>query len=400
MTILLGFEAEYVPMREAYLGEIRKDIDYMILGQHFVQNGLNITNPNNNPNYPIEYAHSVCKAIDSGLFDIVAHPDIFMRYRKSIRDENDRKLFDENAVIASQIICEKARDMGIPVEINLAGKEDYPNIIFWQVASEIKRLKVLCGIDAHNLNAFTMISDKYSSVRGIINLVKDKLLSNDYNPKLARENNPKLQQALKRGQASALSFETHMINQILEASIRNADEGIDSEQVAILMANALNAVERNCVTSEEEQRKLLEQNLKEATNDNSFKSERIRSAINENKVILEFQKNVIKNAKNNIISAIELGCSSKEELVNIITQLTESHSTSNAEHKAQIEENIGRFQSVKSGNPINAEELKNSNKVLELRNDSNGGFVSITVLILGLTFVVGITIGILLMLIR
>ncbi len=108
----------------------------------------------------------VSKAIESGIFDIVAHPDHFMEFRDTIINEEDKKLFDENSVIASQIICEKARDMRIPIEINLFhalnnktlsdGNLAYPHPTFWQVAQEIDGLQILKGIDAHDISAFKM----------------------------------------------------------------------------------------------------------------------------------------------------------------------------------------------------------------------------------------------------
>ena len=59
MEILSGFEAEYDPAKAEYLSEMRAKVDYMILGQHFVKDGLSKTNPHT-VNYPLEYAESVC----------------------------------------------------------------------------------------------------------------------------------------------------------------------------------------------------------------------------------------------------------------------------------------------------------------------------------------------------
>ena len=66
----------------------------MILGQHFVLDGIDQVSKNN-PNYPLEYANIVCQAMESGLFDIVAHPDIFMKFRDSIKTEEGKKIFLE-----------------------------------------------------------------------------------------------------------------------------------------------------------------------------------------------------------------------------------------------------------------------------------------------------------------
>ena len=207
MTILAGFEAEFDPMREAFLGEMRDKVDYMILGQHFITRRLENVPSKNNPNYPIEYANMVSKAIESGIFDIVAHPDYFMEFRDTIVSEEDRKLFDENAILASQIICEKARDMGIPIEINLSptlnnqilsdGNLKYPHPTFWKVASEIDGLQVLKGVDAHDLSAFKNIGQAQQLIGNVEQLVSDKLIRESYNPVVARQNNPKLQESRK-----------------------------------------------------------------------------------------------------------------------------------------------------------------------------------------------------------
>ena len=169
MTIISGFEAEFDPIQESFLGEMREKVDYMVLGQHFVANGLTKVQMKGNPNYPIEYASMISKAIDSGIFDIVAHPDIFMEIRDTMTDEHSKKLFDENSVLASQIICEKARDMGIPLEVNLGSfsKDEsmaYPSPIFWEVASEIDGLQVILGVDSHNLNAIKGIDKNLAKI--------------------------------------------------------------------------------------------------------------------------------------------------------------------------------------------------------------------------------------------
>ena len=39
MTILSGFETEYDPMKESFLGEMRDKVDYMLLRQHFISRG-------------------------------------------------------------------------------------------------------------------------------------------------------------------------------------------------------------------------------------------------------------------------------------------------------------------------------------------------------------------------
>ena len=159
MKINVGFEVEFDPTKEQFLGELREKVDYMILGQHFVPGSKGLIKKNNNPDYPLEYAEMLCKAMESGIFDIVAHPDIFMEFRDSLASEEAKRQFDDNAVVASQMICNKAKEIGIPIELNFAGidqgqimsdgKYSYPHPTFWKIASETG-VQVLYGVDAHD----------------------------------------------------------------------------------------------------------------------------------------------------------------------------------------------------------------------------------------------------------
>ena len=225
MRILVGFEGEFDPMRESFLGEMREKVDYMILGQHFVMRGLDRVKPNT-PEFPLIYADMVCKGIDSGIFDIVAHPDFFMRYIDLVETEQGRKKFAENAVIASKMICERARDMGIPVEINLSqaasnriladGNYHYPHPIFWKEAAKVDGLKVIRGVDAHKPKAFRIAGSAEELVIDIEKMVMDKIMYEGYDPVEARKKNTKLQEAYEQHQASALPFETNMVDYIVK----------------------------------------------------------------------------------------------------------------------------------------------------------------------------------------
>jgi len=257
MTIISGFEAEFDPIQESFLGEMREKVDYMVLGQHFVANGLTKVQMKGNPNYPIEYASMISKAIDSGIFDIVAHPDIFMEIRDTMTDEQSKKLFDENSVIASQIICEKARDMGIPIEINFGGVNknqilsdgnlSYPHPTFWKVASEIDGLKIIQGIDAHDLKAFEQVDEFSATISNITNLVQDKIITSEYNPVIARQNNPKLQEAYRSSQSNALTFKTQMVNQMLSRISSQIPQDTDSFTTIMYMEQGLDITMQNCV---------------------------------------------------------------------------------------------------------------------------------------------------------
>ena len=77
IEILVGFECEYDRLYNQHLINLKEKCDYLILGQHFIRD----VTPIGNIDYPIIYANSVCEALDTGLFDYLAHPDIFLKYR-------------------------------------------------------------------------------------------------------------------------------------------------------------------------------------------------------------------------------------------------------------------------------------------------------------------------------
>lgn len=406
MTILVGFEAEYDPMKEAYLGKMRDKVDYMILGQHFVNRGIQTTFPENNPNYPIEYANMVIKAIDSGIFDIVAHPDHFMKYRDTMTDEN-KQLFEENATIASQVICEKARDFGIPIEINLSqdrtlsdGNLTYPHPVFWKVASEIDGLKVIKGIDAHGLGSFKDIQQ----ITSIEQMVSDKMIKGAYNPVIARNNNKKLQEAYKNGQDNALTFETHMITQIVDDTLSNIGEENDSESIAAALGNSLNKTIESCSSSATEKEKSIEKDISDIAESKELSSTEIKGKLDRKKKILEDtrvvlsnQQKALNNAKNTLLNAMNMGCENKSEYSNMVTQITQHKTTTNERQKEQIESHMANFQEskgiVNTYGKSNQSVKKNLNQNNGNSSNSSKGFINIIVLSLITTFIIGVAVG-------
>ena len=413
MTILLGFEAEFDPMKESFLGDMREQVDYMILGQHFVTRGLQNVSAKNNPNYPIEYANMVSKAIDSGIFDIVAHPDLFMQFRDSMQDEESKKLFDENSVLASQIICEKARDMGIPIEINLSpalnnqilsdGNLTYPHPTFWQVAQEIDGLQVLKGVDAHDLSAFKNVTQTEQLIGEIEQLVSDKLIQGSYNPVIARQNNQKLQEAYRIHQESALTFETHIIKQIVDGSLTNAEDRLDAEGLAITVGTSLNGIMQNCVNNAskkdqdtiEEISKMVD-NPDISNKEKKGKFTRKKMAVQETNQVLANQQKAIENAKEHTLSAMNIGCETKLEYSSIVAQITQHKTTKSDSQKQQIEQHIDNFSQSKGiisekGKPY---QLTRTNLNQNNADNANRGSVNIVVLTLIMSFIIGFGIGI------
>ena len=145
IEIPLGLEVEYYP---AIWGELLPrlqdaGIEYMILGQHWLGNEINehgSAGPTSDENLLRRYCRQVCDAMETGKITYIAHPDLIHYvgdhsiYRHHIRD-----------------LCRAAREMDIPLEINLLGMaygKHYPNALFWEVAAE-ESCKAILGLDAH-----------------------------------------------------------------------------------------------------------------------------------------------------------------------------------------------------------------------------------------------------------
>lgn len=150
MDIRLGFEVEYYPDCFDALCNHLKDYspDYLILGQHFINNehdGIYVCNGQCTAETLEKYTLQVCKAINTGLFSCLAHPDL------PSFDVSNPYFYD-----SAKEICSAAKKEGIPVECNLlgiSGRRCYPKNEFFKVANEIG-CDVILGLDAHTPNAF------------------------------------------------------------------------------------------------------------------------------------------------------------------------------------------------------------------------------------------------------
>ncbi len=156
ITIHTGLEIEYLDPDYEYYRNLKEKVEYFILGQHFIpsksaKNGLRGTIAITEGEELIQYAKSVEKALSTGLFELVAHPDIYM---------GDYPTFDAHAKEAAEIIAEASLTYDVPLEFNANGvrkglkaKEDglhyrYPRKEFWDIARQ-KGCKILLSADAH-----------------------------------------------------------------------------------------------------------------------------------------------------------------------------------------------------------------------------------------------------------
>ena len=153
IEIKLGIESEYYPLYMDERMELKKSLDFVILGQHFINpDGTGSYFKNITDEEIMIYCDSLCKGMDTGIYSYVCHPDVFM---------NRQEVFNKTCEEVSHMIAKKAVENDLPLELNVHGvlrgihefpqgqRYFYPFREFWQIASQYP-VKVLIGIDAHD----------------------------------------------------------------------------------------------------------------------------------------------------------------------------------------------------------------------------------------------------------
>lgn len=153
LIIHVGLESEYFPRYHDHLLRMRDEgVAYFILGQHSADSEEDTPYASREcrtDDGVRRYAEAVVRAIRTGLYSYVAHPDLFMSAR------NDRD-FNAACMEASDMICQAAKEQGMPLEYNLQGLIDrlagddqgYPCPPFWEYIRKWDN-PVILGVDAH-----------------------------------------------------------------------------------------------------------------------------------------------------------------------------------------------------------------------------------------------------------
>lgn len=154
IEIETGFEVEYLECEKEYLFKLKKEVDRINLGQHFVltEDGKTLKMFRRHEFSDSDllcYADTIVKALELGIPDIIVHPDLYMLGRSA---------FGEVEAEVANIICAAAEKYNVPIEINLTEpsmfisklltKISYPCKEFWEIASNYN-VGVLYGVDAH-----------------------------------------------------------------------------------------------------------------------------------------------------------------------------------------------------------------------------------------------------------
>lgn len=146
IEILCGLEAEFLPSYVDYYRDLRAsgNFDLLLLGQHMFEYDVthySYTDADHSEEY-IGLCNAIATGIDTGLFEVVAHPD---------RSFRDRSFFEEAERIAAQKVIDHAVQNGVFLERNysstLEDNQYWPQ--FWELVPD--HALVLKGLDAHSV---------------------------------------------------------------------------------------------------------------------------------------------------------------------------------------------------------------------------------------------------------
>ena len=152
IEIFVGFEAEYFPSIFDRLQAFCRDygVDYLIMGQHtLTTERMNIwaSTPREDKSILTRYVDEVLEGMLTGSFSCLCHPDV-LHYTG---DDEEFYLSE------SRRLCEGAKALGIPLEINMLGlmtSRHYPSDRFFSIAKTVGN-DFIVGVDAHEPSSLT-----------------------------------------------------------------------------------------------------------------------------------------------------------------------------------------------------------------------------------------------------
>jgi len=155
LILLKGFECEYVPKFRNYYAEIKEkyQLDYLIGAEHWIpfQGKWHSLDQAKEQSILKAYFDNLIQAMSTGLFDFIAHPDMFAKALKKWSPETASACHNFfQAVEETQSILE-VNSYGFRKPKVLRGtrfEAQYPWPPFWKQAANYK-IKVIINSDAH-----------------------------------------------------------------------------------------------------------------------------------------------------------------------------------------------------------------------------------------------------------
>ncbi|MCK7486840.1 MAG: histidinol-phosphatase [Bacillus subtilis] len=160
IAIRTGLEIEYLSGHDEYFRSLLTKVEYLLLGVHYFETEQGIYNTYNptTPKLIEAYATQVEKALATGFYSALVHPDLFLCEYK---DNQGRYVFDKTAELVSRRIIEAAIKHDVYLEINIGGMRKvaidspigpdfgYPRFAFWKIVESYPEAKIILGCDAH-----------------------------------------------------------------------------------------------------------------------------------------------------------------------------------------------------------------------------------------------------------
>ena len=157
IIIRKGLEIEYAPRYMPYYEQLfdHWKVDYLLLGEHFYADSsgeIRFISQAQDTEANVCYACAIAEALKTGLFSMVAHPDLFAM---------NFFAWDKNCDAACDIILDAAAQSGAVLEYNAngyrrgihdypdEGRYMYPHKKFWEEAARAG-LPVIIGADCHD----------------------------------------------------------------------------------------------------------------------------------------------------------------------------------------------------------------------------------------------------------
>ncbi len=158
IVVLLGLECEYFPEFHAFYEEEllgKREYDYLFGAGHYTPlhgEWWNSFMRINTTDLLAAYSRYLAEMMETGLFEFIAHPDIFGCCNET---------WNKDLTACSRDILSAAEETGTPLEINGYGmrkppmrtavgtRHQYPWLPFWELAAEYN-ITVVCNSDAHH----------------------------------------------------------------------------------------------------------------------------------------------------------------------------------------------------------------------------------------------------------
>lgn len=150
IRICIGLEIEYLPSFHGFYEELRENrlLDFMMIGQHMFENrsgrySFELTSSEKNEREHIGCMNAMIQGIESGLFDIVAHPDRCFKRQKEWTDDMAEM---------SRLLINAANEAGMKLEKNLESMKRRRNYReeFWALVPDTA--DIVIGTDAHSID--------------------------------------------------------------------------------------------------------------------------------------------------------------------------------------------------------------------------------------------------------